>query len=236
MSAGYGQFCPVAKAAEMFATRWTPLVLRELMSGERSFNDIHRGVPLMSRALLVERLRQLEENGLVTRKTRSDAAGHEYVLTRAGDALRPIVDQLGRWGLVHGRDRLAPAENDPMVLMWGLRRRADRGALPPRRVTIRFEFSALPANRARMRLWWLVLEPHEVDVCRKDPGFPVDATVAGRIDALVGVYLGHQRWAAVAGRALKIDGEREVVRRLGAWLRLDQVIGRDLPVVPLTAS
>lgn len=236
MGAGYGQFCPVAKATEVFATRWTPLVLRELMSGERTFNDIHRGVPLMSRALLAERLRQLEENGLLERRGRPDGAGHDYVLTRAGDALRPIVDQLGRWGLVHGRDRLAPAENDPLVLMWGLRRRVDRAALPPRRVTVRFEFSALPANRTRMRLWWLVLERRDVDVCRKDPGFPVDVTVAGRIDALVQVYLGHKTWPEVAGRALKIDGEREVTRSLASWLRLDQVIGRDLPVVPLTAS
>ncbi|MCC6469523.1 MAG: helix-turn-helix transcriptional regulator [Alphaproteobacteria bacterium] len=236
MGAGYGQFCPVAKATEVFATRWTPLVLRELMSGERTFNDIHRGVPLMSRALLAERLRQLEENGLLERRGRPDGTGHDYVLTRAGDALRPIVDQLGRWGLVHGRDRLAPAENDPLVLMWGLRRRVDRAALPPRRVTVRFEFSALPANRTRMRLWWLVLERRDVDVCRKDPGFPVDVTVAGRIDALVQVYLGHKTWPEVAGRALKIDGEREVTRSLASWLRLDQVIGRDLPVVPLTAS
>ena len=51
MKSGYGEFCPIAKASEVFATRWTPLVLRELMLGAHSFNDIHRGVPLMSRTL-----------------------------------------------------------------------------------------------------------------------------------------------------------------------------------------
>ena len=69
MKGGYGEFCPIAKASEVFATRWTPLVLRELMLGAHSFNDIHRGVPLMSRTLLAERLRQLEENGIVVRRT-----------------------------------------------------------------------------------------------------------------------------------------------------------------------
>ena len=88
MQSGYGQFCPIAKASEVLATRWTPLILRELMANNRSFNDIHRGVPLISRAVLVARLRELEDQGIIERRARAGGAGHEYWLTPAGDALR----------------------------------------------------------------------------------------------------------------------------------------------------
>jgi DNA-binding HxlR family transcriptional regulator len=109
MRKGYGQFCPVAKASEIFATRWTPLVLRELTADIRSFNDIHRGVPLISRAVLVARLRDLEEHGVVERRSRADETGHAYWLTPAGEALRPVVAALGLWGLTHTRDPNCPA-------------------------------------------------------------------------------------------------------------------------------
>src|SRR5216684_3422777 len=92
MSASYGQFCPIAKASEIFATRWTPLIVRELMTGVHSFNDIHRGVPLISRAVLIARLRELEGHGVIERRRRGDGAGHEYWLTPAGEGLRERVD------------------------------------------------------------------------------------------------------------------------------------------------
>jgi DNA-binding HxlR family transcriptional regulator len=145
VKSGYGQFCPVAKASEIFATRWTPLVVRELLFGSHTFNDIHRGVPLMSRALLVERLRQLEEQGIVEKRTRADGLGHEYWLTPAGESAREIVRALGHWGLAHTRDRISADDLDPALIMWTMRQRTDMAAL--HRVVIRFEFSGVPANR-----------------------------------------------------------------------------------------
>src|SRR5262245_50212182 len=119
MRSDYGQFCPVAKASEIFATRWTPLVVRELLFGSHAFNDIHRGVPLMSRALLVARLRQLEEWGIVEKRTRADGVGHEYWLTPAGESAREIVRALGHWGLAHTRDRITADDLDPALMMCG---------------------------------------------------------------------------------------------------------------------
>ena len=228
---GYGQFCPIAKGAEIVATRWTPLVLRELMAGERSFNDIHRGVPLMSRTLLAERLRQLEYDGIIAKTGRKGGKGHQWRLTRAGNALRDVIDVMGRWGLIYGRDRIEPGDNNSTVLMWAMRRRVDRDALPNRRVVVRFDLSGVPRCRTGVRLHWLVLEPGNVDVCYKDPGFPVDVTVRGPISALVAVYLGHATWRNVIRRDLRLEGDREVMQRLESWLRLDLVVGRDLPVV-----
>src|SRR5689334_16018128 len=134
MGTGYDQFCPVAKASEILATRWTPLILRELMSGSQSFNDIHRGIALISRAVLVGRLRHLEAQGIIERRPRSDRRGSDYRLTPAGAAFGPVVRELRRWGLANTRERLRPRDLDPALLLWGLRKRAVRDALPDRRV------------------------------------------------------------------------------------------------------
>jgi DNA-binding HxlR family transcriptional regulator len=231
MSSGYNQFCPVAKAAEIFATRWTPLILRELMADIHSFNDILRGIPLISRAVLAARLRELEEHGLAERRPRADGTGSEYWLTPAGSAFGPVIRELRRWGLAHARDRVKPGDLDPAVLLWGFRKRADRDALPDRRVVVRFEFAGVPASRTKYRMMWLVLGRAGVDVCVKDPGYEVDLVFRGNIADFVAVYCGHAMWRDMAGKALLIDGERSLARQLPGWLRLDQVPGPDFPLV-----
>lgn len=232
MSGKYNQFCPVAKGAEIVATRWTPLVLREMMCGERSFNDIHRGVPLMSRALLVERLRQLEGDGIVERRERRGGKGHDYHLTGAGEALRPVIDMIGQWGLAYGRDRIENAGQDAGVLMWALRRRIDRSLLPAGRTVIRFELSGVARSATSTKLCWLVLTRTEVDVCAKDPGFAVDITISGPIGCLTSVYLGYATWAKVTRKEVRVTGEPALTAKVERWLRLDQVVGRDLPIIP----
>jgi DNA-binding HxlR family transcriptional regulator len=231
MPGGYGQFCPIAKASEIFAARWTPLILRELMAGTRSFNDIHRGVPLISRAVLVTRLRELEDGGVIERRPRADGAGYEYWLTPAGEGFRAVVHALGQWGMTYTRDRIKRSDLDPGLLMWGLRRCADLTVLPDHRVVVRFEFSGVPASRTKFRIMWLVLERSGADVCVKDPGFAVDLTVRGNISDYVAVYLDHVPWREVAGKALLLEGDRQIATQLPAWLRLDAANGRASPVV-----
>ena len=231
MATGYDQFCPISKAAEVLAARWTPLILRELMADVRTFNDIHRGVPLISRAVLVARLRELQFHGIIERRPRAGGKGHEYWLTPAGDALRPVVSELGQWGLVHARDRIEPSDLDPSLLLWGLRKRAVLDTLPNRRVVIRFEFASVPKTHTKFRILWLLLDRSAADVCAKDPGFPVDLVFRGKIADFVAVYLGHTTWRDVQGKAITIEGNRGLARRAPAWLRLDKVVGRDFPVI-----
>ena len=233
MAAGYHQFCPIAKASEVFANRWTPLIMRELMADIRTFNDIHRGVPLISRAVLVARLRELEDHGIIERRPRKNGNGHEYRLTPAGNAFRSVVSELGHWGLVHARDRIKPADLDPTILLWGFRKRAVLSALPDHRVVLRFEFSGVPASRTKFRLMWLVLERSGAEVCVKDPGFPVDLVLRGNIADFVKVYLGHAPWRDMKGKTISIEGDRALARKAPSWIRLDKVVGRDFPVVRL---
>jgi DNA-binding HxlR family transcriptional regulator len=235
MSANYGQFCPVAKASEIFATRWTPLIVRELMMGAHSFNDIHRGVPLISRAVLVARLRELEEHGVIERRPRTDGIGLDYFLTAAGEALRPVVAALGQWGMAYTQDRIKRSDLDPALLIWGLRRRVDVNALPDRRVVLRFEFSGVPASRTKFRIMWLILGRSGIDVCMKDPGFAVDLTLRGNIRDYVEVYLGHAKWRNAAGTALQFDGDQKIAKALPVWLQFETPRSRN-PRAPHLAA
>jgi DNA-binding HxlR family transcriptional regulator len=217
MARGYGQFCPVAKASEVFATRWTPLLLRELMAGPSTFNDLHRGVPLMSRALLAERLRQLEHEGIVEKRKVGDGGHAEYGLTPAGDAFGETIDALARWGLFYSRDRLEARDLDPGVLMWMLRRRARLDALPNSRIVLRFEFSGVPASKTKLRLMWLVLDRPEIDVCIKDPGHQVDVSIRGDIATFVAILLGHASWKDKIGKSVTLEGDRGYAAQIPKW-------------------
>ena len=163
----YGQFCPVSKAMELLDERWTMLVIRGLLMGSRHLNDLRRGVPRMSPALLSTRLRTLARAGLVERR---EAGGRiSYTLTEAGEELRPIVVALGEWGTRWVPD-LGDADLDPHLLMWDVHRNVDLDAVPPGRTVLDFTFTDV-AGKART--WWLVIDPDGVDVRDVDPGHPV---------------------------------------------------------------
>jgi DNA-binding HxlR family transcriptional regulator len=123
MAKGYGQFCPVAKASEIFGERWTPLIMRELLCGSYRFNDLRRGVPLMSPSLLSQRLKTLERAGIVERRPDPENKSYEYHLTQAGQELRPVIELLGVWGQRWARKRVEPGDLDPSLLMWDIHRR-----------------------------------------------------------------------------------------------------------------
>ena len=175
---GYGQFCPIAKGAEIFAERWVPLILREMLDGSHRFGELRRGIPLISQSLLAQRLRSLERDGVIEARRTPDGRGSEYHLTPAGKALRPVVEALGDWGHQWTFEQLREEDFDPEVLMWFLHRLVDVDTLPERRVVVRFEF-----HEGRHRLWWLILHRPGVDLCLRDEGFEVDLYVSTRAGA-----------------------------------------------------
>jgi hypothetical protein len=173
----------------------------------------------MSRALLAERLRQLEREGIVERHAKSNTRRVEYWLTPAGDAFRPAIDGLARWGMFYERDRIEPHELDPGLFMWSLRKRLDHRSLPRRRLVLRFEFSGVAGSRTKLRLMWLVIKEDDADICMKDPGYPVDLTLRGEISVFVAALLGHVKWDDQVGSAIAVEpdgsGSKDVIRSFG---------------------
>jgi len=211
---GYGQFCPVALASELFAQRWTPLILRELLHGGARFNQLHRGIPLISRGLLVQRLLLLIDAGVVER-----ARGPVYRLTAAGTEFAPIIEGLGTWGQRWMRE-LHREDLSVDFLMWSIRRRIHRDRLPPGRTVVQFRFSGVVPAKSR---FWLVLSRSEVDLCLEDPGFDVDLIVETGVRAMVEVWRGLSTFADVLreGR-LRLEGRRELRKAFPGWLMLSK--------------
>lgn len=208
----YGQFCPVAKASELLTRRWTPLVLRELISGSAGFNEIHRGVPLMSRALLSRRLKELEAGGVIRRD-----GTPAYRLTEAGAELAPVIVAMGLWGRRWVESAADGPDWDAGVLMWDMRRRIDTAVLPPGRTVIRFDFADAPDE---MRRWWLLIEGDDVDLCQSDPGFDVALWVATTVRRMGRVWIGQRDLkAAVAAGEIQLHGDAGLARGIGRWLK-----------------
>lgn len=217
---GYGQFCPVAKAAEILTERWTPLVLRELLAGSHRFNELRSGVPLMSPSLLATRLRSLEQAGIVRRRRVEGAARYEYHLTEAGEAFRPVIDQMGSWGLQYGRDLLTRRDFDPALVMWSIFRqvRTVPASLPRDRTVVLFHFPDAPRKK---RYWWVVIDAPDVDLCLSDPGFSVDLEVSADLHTIVMLVLHELSYAdALRRKQVSVSGSARLRRALPHWLGL----------------
>ncbi len=208
----YGSFCPVAQASEVVAQRWVPLILREIMVGYHRFNEIRHALPLISPSVLSRRLKSLEDDGVIRRRT--DSRGTTYHLTAAGEELRPIVDSLGHWARKWVTRDYRSYELDPSVLMWSLRRHVVPENFPPGRSVVHVRLEGAPRLR---RYWWIVVEnrdEEDVDICLADPGFPVTLTVTGKLRTLVDVLMGDARLSdALRQRLLVLEGDRDLVRR-----------------------
>jgi DNA-binding HxlR family transcriptional regulator len=210
--AEYRQYCPVARASEILADRWTPLIVRELLAGSQHFNEIERGLPGISRSLLVSRLRHLEDRGVVERR-HLQTNRIEYSLTDAGRDLRPVIERLGQWGVRWAFGEPKPVELDPAVLVWKMHQRVDRSRLPPGRTVIEFDFTG-----RRGRRLWLVLTPQEVSVCLKPPGFDSDLIVRADLAFFYRVWLGAIDYAAATRcGALSVEGPSALVSDLPRW-------------------
>jgi DNA-binding HxlR family transcriptional regulator len=215
--ATYGQFCPVAMAAEIFCSRWTALVLREMFCGSTRFNDLRRGVPRMSPSLLSRRLRELQEVGVIDEVSTGSKGQTEYRLTAAGEELKPIVMALGFWGQRWVDSNISLKNLDPSLLMWDMRRRIDPRPLPKRRCTIMFNYPEVLKAR---QSFWLVVEPiGTVDLCSVDPGFDVDLYVTGSLRAMTSVWMGVSTLAREIEReAVDIQGDAAIARDIQKWL------------------
>jgi DNA-binding HxlR family transcriptional regulator len=208
----YGQYCPIARAAEVLGDRWTLLIARELLLGAHGFNEIGRGLPRISRGLLSQRLHQLEDLGVVRRSVRADGRGSCYSLTPAGEGLEDVIRPLGEWGARWAFGKPREEELDAPLLLWWICRRSE-SALPVRRTVVRIDF-------ADDRSWyWLVLGPEAASVCLTNPGFDVDVDLRTDRRTLLEVWLGRRPLGQeLADRRLHLVGERGPVQTVRGLL------------------
>jgi len=219
----------VAVACEVFAERWTPIILRELFAGAQHFNEIHRGIPLISRALLARRLRELEAAGVVAKEPLPQTRGYRYSLTEAGKEFLPVIEGLGKWGQ-RWTVRIDQRHLDASFLMWNVRRRIARELLPPRRVVVRFSFSGVPGTYRGPRIFWLMLEPAQVDLCVEDPGFDIDLYVEADLAAMAKVWLGDAQFDSVLrSNEVRLIGSRDLAKAFPSWLMLSKFAGVPRP-------
>lgn len=210
----YQQFCPIARGAEVFAERWTPLIIRNLFLGCETFTEIRDGVPGIPKSLLVQRLRSLVDEGVVTTRPTASGRGSTYHLTEMGSELTQVVFALGEWG-AKWLD-VGPEHVDTRVVLWSIARLIDRDQMPEPRVVIRFDVSdASPMDR-----FWLVIEPDAVEVCYRDPGFEERLIVTTTSNWLARWHMGHISLAeAQQRRLIDVAGPPGLVRSMATWGR-----------------
>ena len=214
---GYGQFCHVSMASEILCSRWTTLVVRELLCGSTRFNDLRRGLPKMSPALLSKRLKELQQAGIVTASRKPNGLV-DYRLSEAGEELRPLIMGLGHWAQRWVESRLSLKNLDPSLLMWDVRRGLNLKLLPNRRCMIQFLYPELPSPQ---QSWWLVVDGGTVDVCNFDPGHELDLLVKCSLRAMTAIWMG---WTTIKKESqsgdLEIEGDPSLARSMEHWLGL----------------
>jgi DNA-binding HxlR family transcriptional regulator len=213
--ASYSDYCPISVGVEVMGDRWTPLVIRELMVGSEGFNEIHRGVPKMSRTLLAQRLRQLERQGLVTKEAGERGRPGRYSLTPAGESLTPIVWALGQWAAEWRFGDPTDDDKDGLALIWRLHQHALTTKVPDRRTVVQLRLTGAGAGAAE---GWLVFERRAATVCKDDPGHEVDLTVEADTGQM-------QRWLVglvpfrdlLAGGHVRFVGSGRLARAFPTW-------------------
>jgi DNA-binding HxlR family transcriptional regulator len=210
----YKQYCPVARASEILADRWTPLIVRELTAGSHRFNEIERGLPGISRSLLASRLRELEDSGVVERLPGAQSKVGEYHLSEAGRALKTVIEALGAWGARWAFGEPRPEELDAGLLVWKIHQRINRELLPERRTVVEFDFAGPHGRRV-----WLLLEPREVSVCVTPPGFDADLVVRADLAFFYRLWMGEVDYDnAIRCGSLVVEGVPALAKQLPRWL------------------
>lgn len=197
----YGQYCPVAMATEILGDRWTLLIVRDLLSGVRHFNDLMRGLPGISRGLLADRLRRLERVGVLTRRSLGKGRKTEYELTAAGMDLHTVIHALMTWGANWAFGEPSEEQLDPILLMWWMRNRVRQDQLPRDRLVIQFDF-----HHTKRETYWLLLTPEDVSVCLTHPGHETDVVVTAELAVFFQIWLGRMSYQqALEADAVRVD-------------------------------
>lgn len=218
-------FCPVKMASEILSPRWTIQILAEIWWGSSRFNELRRGIPGISPALLTTRLKQLQANGLIERIEDPATGMVEYLRTEAAVELEPIIQALGEWAYRNTNVHDTMCHAEPRSFIWHLRHNIDTSYLPRRRIVFQMTF---PEQDSNDQNFWIVCKPNEpVDVCYIDPGFDVDLFIQAEFEVMVSVYFGYSRLAGeIEKERITLIGQSALARSMGKWLVLSSYARR----------
>ena len=213
--AGYGQFCPIAKAMEILGEKWTLLIVRELLMGGTRFNELQRGLTHISPSLLTKRLATLESEGLLVKRKIPGQKGYEYFPTESCKELMPVMEQVGQWGMRWARNAMTEDDFDLELLMVYMERSIDPAKLPGRETVIRVNFTDVQ----EFSTWWIVVQGEDLDVCVHDPGKEVDIYINVDLRTMCEVWMGDVTYRkAQADGNLQLLGDPALTRGIGQWL------------------
>lgn len=222
----YGQFCPIAKSAEIIGDPWSILIVRELLLGSSRFNVLHRGLPRISPTILNKRLKELEQRGVIIKRRLDGRRGYEYRLTAAGRELSVVVEALAVWGMRWAREEMSADDLDVSFLMFDVQRRIATAALPEGETVLCFQFTDID----KFCHWWLIHDGGGLDLCYEDPGKDVDCYVTASARDMIGVWMGDIPLpSALRSGAVKLTGERHLCRTFPRWFTLSAIANTARP-------
>jgi DNA-binding HxlR family transcriptional regulator len=209
-----GSLCPAIKAAEIIGDKWVLLLLRELLMGTTRYNDFQRALPRISPTILSKRLKQMEEHGLIEKRTAASGRSKEYRLTPSGVEVGPIVHHMSTWGLRWARRRLQDEDLDVSGFMWDFHRTLDTAELPDGETVLHVRFEELKAYSE----WWLIASASGVDLCTDDPGRVIDLYITMDLVTAASVWMGDSDIRqAVSQKRLKTSGSRHLEKTMHRW-------------------
>jgi DNA-binding HxlR family transcriptional regulator len=195
--------------------------MRDMLYGAQHFNELERGLPGISRALLADRLRRLEQEGLIERRLAPTGRTTGYRLTEAGSALQNVVDALVEWGATWCFSPPRAEELDPVLLLWWMRDGIYKDRLPPQKVIVEFVF-----REARKQSYWMVFARDDISLCLTHPGFDVDVLVNADLSTLFEVWLGRVTLAdAIRAGQIELEAVPALKRAFPRWLALSPLAG-----------
>ena len=208
----YGQFCPIARSSELLAERWTPIIVRNLLNGCRTFNEIRQGAPGISTALLAQRLDALERRGVLCRLPTPTGRGATYELTAMGLALRPVLDAMGQWGARWLE--IEPHDLSAAYVLFATLKLVDHDRIPAGTTVLRFALADEPDDH------WMLLRRPVSELCTRSSGHVEDLVVRTDAATLVDLHLARIAYAdAVRRGRLTVEGPRDLARGFRGWFR-----------------
>ena len=210
---GYGQFCPVAKASQLFCQRWTPLIIRDLALGPLRFSDLQRGVPTMSPTLLSRRLKELQAEGVLLK--RRAEKHHLYELTESGQELVPMVVQLGVWGQRWTRRALQRDELNLGLFVWAFERSVNPNAFRRARTVVELELTDQPKAKQK---WWFLHQRDSVELCLEQPSHAIDLYVSSTLPTMIQAWRGDTRLSeCLEAGTIEVHGSTAILRAFPRW-------------------